>query len=567
MYKKLIYLSICTFISPMSLHALGLGEMKVESSLNQAFHAEIELVDTNGVGLPDIRVGLADADNFKRVGIQLVPALDLLEFKVQRNHHGKLVILVSSQDRIDDPYMQLIVDLAWPHGQLFKVYTVLLDPPGYKLAATKVQSKRLYYKNSKSYTKEPGVINKEVISSVSHSSPKINDEKTSATYGPTVDNENVWQIAQRYKTSEVSLPQVVLAIVGSNPEDFTDGNLNGMKKGVRLVIPSTNEIQKISAELATEEVMAHDQAWNDKTIINHVITPPYMGVDKQIPLQENPESVIPSIPKVIHLVEPPPSSLNPQTSLLVPMNAVVPAPVYKEQDALTKAQLAITTAAVESMREAHALMVEQFKRAQAENKKLQKLLNNRDQELAKIKTQLQLLTKERHAVAAQTSSSVPNDKEQSSWTYLLILLMAAGSGIWGLWYYQLPKAQDKKEEAPKEPIKKSLPQLPDLEQEPAVVEKPEPEAVEDEVTLLIPKPQVDSEEEHVLEFEPGLYKSEANAAPVKSSQAFDTLLSLAKTYIDAKDVGSATNALNEVLQYGTQAQKDEAQSLLDKLKS
>lgn len=143
---------------------------------------------------------------------------------MKKNDQGRYIVVIHSKERMTEPYMQLVVDLTWSKGQIYKVYTVLLDPPGYKLTNATAQSGLTYQRKFTNYHQ------KTAFSAEDHKG-KQGKKKKSEIYGPTVSNENVWQIAQRYKTSEAILPQIVLAIVGENPDAFSDGNLNGLKPG------------------------------------------------------------------------------------------------------------------------------------------------------------------------------------------------------------------------------------------------------------------------------------------------------------------------------------------------
>lgn len=436
---------------PMSLYALGLGEMTVKSSLNQPFLAEIELIDVKSTPIPGIKVGIADPDNFEQIGMERTAVLSLLNFKIEKNEQGKFIIKVQSLERMTEPYMELVVDLTWPNGQLYKAYTVLLDPPGYQLVATTAQSSPTHYKKVKHYSNEPGVIDKTIMTTVEHNPVDMKDSKKKTTYGPTITNENVWQIAQRYKTSEVILPQVVLAIVGANPDAFKDGNLNGLKVGIRLAIPSTQEILQVPGDLATEEVMAHDKAWNEKTAINHVLTPPYMNgqTNSVPPIVKNNE--VSGIPK-LNMQSVIPEHIQQQ---LISANTVVPVTTGNqpqvsnqksqsiEQDARMKAEISITTAAVESVRESNALLMEQLHLLQAQNKILQQQLAKREKDLDAMHHKMEVLLKERLAVASQVSSAKSDHSGFSYWPLWLLLLVAAGGGGFAYWYFRLRERQNK----------------------------------------------------------------------------------------------------------------------------
>ena len=472
----------------MSLYGIGLGEMTVESSLDQPFLAEIELIDVGSDPLAGIKVGIADPEHFERIGLEPIAALSLLNFKIEKNAKGKAIIKVQSLERMTEPYMELVVDLTWPDGQLYRAYTVLLDPPGYQLVSTRAQSSPTYYKNGAVHRTERGVINNPVITSVEHNPVIVKDSKKSTTYGPTITNENVWQIAQRYKTSEVILPQIVLAIVGTNPDAFKDGNLNGLKVGVRLNIPSTKEIALVPAELATQEVMAHDNAWNEKTDINHVLTPPYINtqtINSEPVLNTNNHinsSEIPAIPKFNLAAIIPSQGTMPQ---LIPTSSTVsvpdtnkqqplqnPKPLNSDKDETIKAQISITTAAVESVRESNALLMEQLHLLQDHNKKLQSQLDKRDKEIKLMQSQLKVMIKERQAIASKANSQISDTHSTSLWPLLLLFLLAAGGGGFAYWYFRI-----REQDATADPYIVNTP----IEPKPFLPGEEQPQKLEDKV--------------------------------------------------------------------------------------
>jgi len=459
--KTALHAALFALTLPITLHAIGLGEMTIKSSIDQPFFAEIELLDVGSAPIVGIKVGVADPENFQQIGLERIAALSLLHFNIEKNAKGKLVIKVISMERMTEPYMELVVDLIWPNGQLYKAYTVLLDPPGYQLVSTRAHSSPTYYKkvtsNTTAHNNEPGVINKAVITEVQNHRPNLGDGKKKTTYGPTITNENVWQIAQRYKTSETILPQVVLAIVGMNPDAFKDGNLNGLKVGIRLTIPATQEILQVPADLATEEVMAHDKAWNDKSPINHVLSPPYMNGQVTNPPPQvnalpvstsNPgkNSKIPTIPIFsVETITPVPGA----ASKLISNNPVVPVvnnnklvpdqnnkQQNSQQDSNMKAEISITTAAVESVRESNALLMEQLHLLQDHNKKLQQQIDKRDKEMALIQSQMKSIMKSRQAVAPQANAQSNNNNSSNLWPLMLLLIVAAGGGGFAYWYFK-----------------------------------------------------------------------------------------------------------------------------------
>ncbi|RUR09331.1 FimV/HubP family polar landmark protein [Legionella sp. km772] len=452
MKKTLLNAALLALMTPISsIYGLGLGKMTVKSALDQPFLAEIEIVDVKSVALKDVRVGVADPANFEEIGLERAAVLSLLSFKIEKNEQGKEIIKVESTERMSEPYMELVVDLTWPEGQLYKAYTILLDPPGYRLVSSTIQGGAPHYKYNQKHSNEPGVIDKTVVTTVNHNPAMGNDNRKKASYGPTVTNDSIWQIAQRYKSADVILPQVVLAIVGANPEAFNKGNLNGLKVGVRLTIPATSDIAKVPADLATAEVMAHDKAWNDKQPIEHVLTPPYLSNNQNVASQNKPVStpsdltIVPSIPTPNSLPLIPAQVGNPLTVNPAPVQTTKPQDI--EQDPTIKTEISLTAAAVESVREANALLMEQLRLLQKQNDKLQKQVEQRDKELKRLKSQIQVLVKQRQGLPSQATN---NDTENSLslWPILLLLLVGGGGAGFAYWYLKNRKPNSVKSGVP-----------------------------------------------------------------------------------------------------------------------
>src|SRR5689334_17910492 len=116
-------------LSPVTLYALGLGEIRLNSALNQPFDAEIELLSPTPEELSSLKVTMANQDVFARYGIDRPQYLSNFEFSVSRSRDGKATIKVSSNRSVTEPYVTLLVEAAWARGRLVREYTVLLDPP------------------------------------------------------------------------------------------------------------------------------------------------------------------------------------------------------------------------------------------------------------------------------------------------------------------------------------------------------------------------------------------------------------------------------------------------------
>ena len=130
-------ISIAAALSLLAAHAwgLGLGEIKLNSALNEKLKAEIELLDASGMQPDEIRVALASTEDFERVGVERFFFLTDLRFEVVYASSSGVKVDVTSTKPITEPYLNFIVEVLWPNGRLLKEFTLLLDPPTFSSAA------------------------------------------------------------------------------------------------------------------------------------------------------------------------------------------------------------------------------------------------------------------------------------------------------------------------------------------------------------------------------------------------------------------------------------------------
>src|SRR5580658_4942084 len=118
-------------LSPSLSWALGLGEIHLNSALNEPMNAEIDLIAAAPDELTALRATLASRESFTRYGIDKPPFLSTLTFKVGKSKDGRDVLQVRSTDAIPEPFVTFLVEVNWARGRLMREYTVLLDPPVY----------------------------------------------------------------------------------------------------------------------------------------------------------------------------------------------------------------------------------------------------------------------------------------------------------------------------------------------------------------------------------------------------------------------------------------------------
>ncbi len=580
MKKIVLGILVSGILASCELFSMGLGDISVRSYLDQPFHADIELIDVGHTPLNEIKVTLASAEDFVRVGLERAFALNLLSFQVKKDKHGKPIVDITSSERISEPYMQMLVDLAWAGGQVYRSYNILLDPPNYKLVLAKKQLRTIV---KRQFEAESSFSNE---GANSHSDESEELPSGAVAYGPIQPGETVWQVAQRYKTEDVLLQQLILAIVGSNQAAFTEGNLNGLVVGARLQIPNTQTASKVPAALAKSEVIAHDNAWQTRQPIIHTLLPPY--INSTAPMVENTTDLSPlgypiSFSHIPSITEPVKDGSMSSQVLPIFLNSSI-SPLATQTNAANtvaenKAVIDVSTTAINSMREANAVLTEQLHALQTENKRLKTQSMEHKKAMEKLRHDLQLLKDKQQSLSDAHSGN--------AWFWILFLLWL-GVGIkliypWLLIQIEKVKKSDNKgivEETTEDVVKEDIPPLvitalvvpeeimveppedetPDLmpaDSKPEVFEPviefvvPPDESIKlDDNIEIIPEPKEESKipakEDNSIEFDVSVPKvdsslgnppiTEEAVQPAKSSSALETLLSLAKTYMTMDDV-------------------------------
>ncbi|MGH8202407.1 MAG: FimV/HubP family polar landmark protein, partial [Steroidobacteraceae bacterium] len=116
---------------PSAAFALGLGDIRLLSPLDQPLKAQIELLDATPDAVQNLQVQLAPQDTFARYGLNWPQFLSSVHVKAVHTADGREVIELSSDQPVTDPVLTVLVEANWDRGHLIREYTVLLDPPVY----------------------------------------------------------------------------------------------------------------------------------------------------------------------------------------------------------------------------------------------------------------------------------------------------------------------------------------------------------------------------------------------------------------------------------------------------
>ncbi|MEX2475540.1 FimV/HubP family polar landmark protein [Marinobacter sp.] len=240
--------------------ALGLGEIELQSYLNEPLDAEINLRKSQGIEPDDVFVNIASDNDYQRVGIARNHFLSKLQFEVTTSRDGSLIVNVSSREPLREPYLNFLLEVTWPNGRLMREYAVLVDPPVYAEESGVQESVSVPETRS---LPAPEPSRQQMQAPVRQASDTGNASRSGQrrTLEPTNPSDTLWKIAASTRPdSSVSMQQMMLAIQDLNPDAFMDGNINRLKRGEVLRLPEMDDIRSRSAAEANRQVATQNDA-------------------------------------------------------------------------------------------------------------------------------------------------------------------------------------------------------------------------------------------------------------------------------------------------------------------
>ena len=268
--------------------ALGLGRIAAQSALGEPLRAEIEVTSLSSDEAAGLRVRIAGPDAYRAAGVDYNPILSSARAALQRRPDGRTVLRLLSERAVQEPFVELILDLTWPSGHLVREYTLLIDPPSSPLpllaAAPEAQTgaastlpvvPRAPAPTTNLPPVPPGAVARRAPAAPV---PRSTDAepadargtagaKSPANSGSTPSSsagdhyrvrpgDTLARIAERTRGPGVSLDQMLASLYRDNSGAFIDNNINRLRSGVLLKVPSTAEARTLSAEKARQTVQA-----------------------------------------------------------------------------------------------------------------------------------------------------------------------------------------------------------------------------------------------------------------------------------------------------------------------
>lgn len=300
---------------PVWAHAAGLGKLTVNSALGQPLSAEIELLADEKSELDSLKANLASGQAFKDAQIEYAAVLSTLQFSVEKRPDGRPVLKVTSSRAVHDPFLDMLIELNWASGRLLREYTVLLDPPGIAVPQTvapvavsapvvkAAQPTTTPTPVAKPAAKKAAPVKTAPVKSeqAAKPAPEPEPQKAAEPAQPAEPQETVAEeqaalsqaakmqsgtaqakdpaaahvdsfvrvkrgdtlaaIANNLRPAEVSLEEALVGLFRENPQAFDGENMNRLKAGVTLKVPSEQTMVGIDAKSANREVRLQAADW------------------------------------------------------------------------------------------------------------------------------------------------------------------------------------------------------------------------------------------------------------------------------------------------------------------
>jgi pilus assembly protein FimV len=263
-------------LSGTAAHALSLGRLTVQSALGEPLRAEIDIPGITAEEAASLKAGPALPDAFVAAGLDYNPAMSGLQATLQRRADGRAYLRLTSSRTINEPFIDLILEATWSQGRIVRDYTMLLDPPALRKAPTAptlAQSATPpVVTNLPSKTAPTPAASEapKTLAPAVAAKPSTTRPAASAPKAPTATDEvtvkrgdTAGRIANSLRPAGVSLDQMLVAMLRANPDAFINDNLNRIKAGAVLNIPTSDAAQSVSPAEASKLVVAQSKDFND----------------------------------------------------------------------------------------------------------------------------------------------------------------------------------------------------------------------------------------------------------------------------------------------------------------
>lgn len=280
--------AVVTIALPMAAaHAAGLGKITVLSALGQPLKAEIELTNVSNRERGSLVAAVGKPEDFANAKIEFDPVFSSLNFAIKQQGERDIIEVTSSQP-INLALVNVLVEVTGGRRRLLREYSFLLDSPraqrqaAAQTAAAKAATPAAVPAKPAAASTEPAPAaatppaktDAPVAPPAAKQAPEAAKpapaaadaaDPSIATSGDhrVVNGDMLSKIALRYKPKGVSLNQMMIALYRANPDAFVNNNINRLKSGKILALPTADAARSVDAQEARSVVIAHTEDFNE----------------------------------------------------------------------------------------------------------------------------------------------------------------------------------------------------------------------------------------------------------------------------------------------------------------
>ncbi|PPE67756.1 FimV/HubP family polar landmark protein [Caldimonas caldifontis] len=255
------------FLAAGQAAALGLGRLTVQSALGETLRAEIDVTSLTPEESANLTARVAPPDAYRAAGVEYNAVLTGTRVTLERRPDGRPYLRVVSDRAVQEPFVDVILELSWTSGRLVREYTLLLDPPTRRAAAP-----------------APGTA--PILSAPAPSPAPAQESRPAATARPSAPapaatpapapradavqtdeyqvrrGDTLYGIAARVQRPGASLDQMLVALYQANPQAFIGENMNRLRAGAVLSVPGAEQAQSVSPGEARQIIQAQSADFN-----------------------------------------------------------------------------------------------------------------------------------------------------------------------------------------------------------------------------------------------------------------------------------------------------------------
>jgi len=268
-------------MASLDAHALALGRINVLSALGEPLRAEIDIPDINPEEASSLRATVARPETFRASGLEYNVIVSSVEVRLLKRPDGRSYLRLTSTRPVNDPFLDLILETQWSSGRIVRDYTMLFDPPNLRQQAApaptapQVAPAAVARPLPSSPAAPAATIAPAATASARPAAPTASARPPvvapqPAAAPPPADSQvtvrsgdTAGRIAAANKTDSVSLDQMLVALQRSNPDAFISGNVNRIKAGAVLDIPTAAQAAATPADEASRIVIAQSKDFNE----------------------------------------------------------------------------------------------------------------------------------------------------------------------------------------------------------------------------------------------------------------------------------------------------------------